>query len=158
MKNKAYSQEELEYIRLNYKTKSDRMISKELGRHMTSVAYKRRAMGLFKRYEPELEHRREFIKENYKEMTDEELAEELNIPVSTVKVYRSGLGISREARKKEYALYQGDDLLSMGSAEEICNELGIKKSSLMFYKTPAHAKRTSEKARRLVEIGYCDEF
>lgn len=48
------------------------------------------------------------------------------------------------AHKKEYALYKG---------EELSKELGIKKTTLHFYASPAYDKRTnSEKARRLIEI------
>lgn len=57
------------------------------------------------------------------------------------------------AHKKEYALYKGDELLGVGTVEELSKELGIKKTTLHFYASPAYEKRTnSEKARRLIEI------
>ena len=34
--------------------------------------------------------------------------------------------------KKEYALYKGDNLLKIGTAEEIAEELGIKKKQYYF--------------------------
>lgn len=55
--------------------------------------------------------------------------------------------------KKEYVLYQGDNILSIGTIKEIAEELGIKKESVAFYRTPTYKKRTSEeKGRRLVEM------
>lgn len=34
--------------------------------------------------------------------------------------------------KKEYALYKGDNLLKIGTVEEIAEELGIKKETVSF--------------------------
>lgn len=53
---------------------------------------------------------------------------------------------------KEYALYKKEEILAMGTLEEIAEELGIKRDSVAFYKTPTYIKRTTENARRLVKI------
>nr|DAW57755.1 MAG TPA: hypothetical protein [Caudoviricetes sp.] len=51
--------------------------------------------------------------------------------------------------KKEYALYKGDNLLKIGTAEE----LGIKRETVLFYKSPAYNKRTNpDKSLRLVAL------
>ena len=54
---------------------------------------------------------------------------------------------------KEYALYKGDELLAMGTKDEIAKQLGISVRSVTYYGTPSYAKRTNEKyGRRLVEL------
>ncbi|AZF92419.1 host nuclease inhibitor [Streptococcus phage CHPC930] len=53
---------------------------------------------------------------------------------------------------KEYALYKGDELLAMGTKSEIAKQLGISVRSVTCYGTPSYAKRTSENARRLIEL------
>lgn len=53
---------------------------------------------------------------------------------------------------KEYALYKGDTLLAVGTVKEIAYMLKIKVDTVYFYGTPTWLKRTSEKARRLIEI------
>lgn len=53
----------------------------------------------------------------------------------------------------EYALYKGDDLLSIGTIKEIAHHLKIKEKTVKFYKTNSYKKRTSEeKGRRLIKL------
>ena len=53
----------------------------------------------------------------------------------------------------EYALYKGDELLSIGTIKELAKEFGVGERSIKFYMTPTYKKRTSErKGRRLVKI------
>ena len=53
----------------------------------------------------------------------------------------------------EYALYKGNDLLSIGTIKEIADQLKIKEKTVYYYKTPTYKKRTSEeKGRRLIKI------
>ncbi|HIQ91029.1 MAG TPA: hypothetical protein IAB27_05350 [Candidatus Coprosoma intestinipullorum] len=53
---------------------------------------------------------------------------------------------------KEYALYKGDELLGIGTLNELSKRFGIKIKSLLFYQTPAYKRRTSEKrGKRLVQ-------
>lgn len=55
--------------------------------------------------------------------------------------------------KKEYALYKGDNLLKIGTVEEIAEELGIKKETVSFYKSPAYSKRTNpDRSLRLIAL------
>lgn len=54
---------------------------------------------------------------------------------------------------KTYALYKGDDLLSIGTIPEIAENLGVMPETIYFYKSPAYTRRTSEsKGRRLVVL------
>lgn len=52
---------------------------------------------------------------------------------------------------KEYALYKGDDLLSIGTLEELSKEFNVKTDTLLFYSYNSYKKRTKDsKSRRLV--------
>lgn len=55
--------------------------------------------------------------------------------------------------KSEYALYKGDELLSIGTVNELAEVLRVKESTIRFYMSHAYAKRTSERnGRRLVKL------
>lgn len=53
---------------------------------------------------------------------------------------------------KEYALYKGEEIVAMGTKREIAEQLGISVHAVTCYGTPSYARRTSENARRLVEL------
>ena len=57
---------------------------------------------------------------------------------------------------KEYALYKGDELLSIGTIQEIAKEQNVKEKTVEFYKTKSYEKRIqkrkSKNARVLIEI------
>lgn len=55
-------------------------------------------------------------------------------------------------RINEYAVYKGEGIISIGTVEEIAEELNIKKDTVRFYGTPSWIKRTTESARRLVKL------
>ncbi|MFJ7736413.1 hypothetical protein ACIQ2D_08715 [Lysinibacillus sp. NPDC097287] len=53
----------------------------------------------------------------------------------------------------EYALYKGDELLSIGSIRKLAEEFKVGERTIKFYMTPTYQKRTSErKGRRLVKL------
>lgn len=51
-----------------------------------------------------------------------------------------------------YALYKGEELLTMGTIQEIAVEMKVKVDTVLFYRTPTYKKRTTENARRLVKL------
>ena len=54
---------------------------------------------------------------------------------------------------KEYAVHKGEQILTIGTLEECAKELNVTPKTILFYGTPAYARRTSEeKARRTVRI------
>ncbi len=55
-------------------------------------------------------------------------------------------------KSKEYAVYKGEELLVIGTLKECAEYLKVKPSTVLFYKYPAHKRRTSEKGRRTVEL------
>lgn len=42
---------------------------------------------------------------------------------------------------KEYALYKGDDLLAIGTVEEIAKETGTKIGTIKYYRSPCYRRR-----------------
>ncbi|MBC1982803.1 hypothetical protein [Listeria booriae] len=52
----------------------------------------------------------------------------------------------------EYALYQGDTLLKIGTAAELAEYKQVKRKTILFYATPAYQKRTSEKSLRMIRL------
>lgn len=51
---------------------------------------------------------------------------------------------------KDYAIYRGDDLLMVGSVNEIADYLGIKPKSVYFLSYPSYHKRCEGSQVRLV--------
>lgn len=51
---------------------------------------------------------------------------------------------------KDYALYRGDDLLMVGTVEEIARYLGIKPKSVYFLSYPSYHKRCEGSAIRVM--------
>lgn len=58
------------------------------------------------------------------------------------------------AKQAEYALYKGDELLTIGTAEEIARERGVLKRTIYHYSTPSyqHNPRKKGTSKRLVAI------
>lgn len=44
-------------------------------------------------------------------------------------------------KKQDYALYKGDELLDMGTAEEIAARRGVKPETIYYYATASQARR-----------------
>lgn len=55
-------------------------------------------------------------------------------------------------KPKEWALYKGEDLLSMGTVKEIAEDMNIQERSVHFYKTPTYKKRDKGNRRVLVSL------
>lgn len=54
---------------------------------------------------------------------------------------------------KEYVLYKGEQILAIGTLEEIAASIGVAVETVKFYGMPSYKKRIKgEKARELVEL------
>lgn len=42
---------------------------------------------------------------------------------------------------KQYAYYKGDELIMIGTTQEIANYLGVKQGTVQKYVTPSHRKK-----------------
>lgn len=43
-----------------------------------------------------------------------------------------------------YAMYKGDECLAIGTSDEICEKMGIKKNTFGFYRTKTYLKRAKD--------------
>lgn len=53
---------------------------------------------------------------------------------------------------KDYALYKGEECLAIGTISEIAEQMEVSETSIRFYLTEGHKKRSGENARVLIEI------
>lgn len=53
--------------------------------------------------------------------------------------------------KNEYAMYKGEELIAIGTIDELAEMRGVKRETIMYYSTPTYAKRVSEKGLRVVK-------
>lgn len=55
-------------------------------------------------------------------------------------------------KPKEWALYKGEDLLSMGTVKEIAKDMNVDERTIRFYKTPTYLRRDKGNRRVLVSL------
>ena len=53
--------------------------------------------------------------------------------------------MGRHRKKNVYALYRGDEMLGMGTADELAEKLGIKRETVLWLSTPAAHRRDTGK-------------
>ena len=53
---------------------------------------------------------------------------------------------------KEYAIYKGDILLCIGTAEECAEHLNVKPQTVLFYQYAGYQKRAKNTANRRIAI------
>lgn len=52
----------------------------------------------------------------------------------------------------EYALYKGEELLKIGTLDELAEFRKVKRETIFFYATPTYRKRTTEKGLRVIKL------
>lgn len=55
-------------------------------------------------------------------------------------------------KNKEYALYKGEECISIGTIYEIAKETNVKVETIRFYKTPTYKKRCKKGKNRRVLV------
>ena len=64
----------------------------------------------------------------------------------------------RKPRKNpEYALYKGDTFITIGTARELAEYLGVSERTVHFYSTPTYMKRNKENHYIVIRIDYDEE-
>lgn len=61
------------------------------------------------------------------------------------------------SKKRQYALYKGDEYIFGGTKEEIAKYLGVKLNTISFYSKPAYLKRTKNIKNRYEVIKVEDD-
>ncbi len=60
--------------------------------------------------------------------------------------------IKRGADVTEYALYKADELLIIGTVDELAEFQKVKRETILFYATPTYQKRTTDKGLRVIRV------
>jgi len=47
-------------------------------------------------------------------------------------------------QKKEYALYKGENLIVIGTIDEIAKSQGVKRKTILYYQSPAHLRKSEK--------------
>lgn len=127
--HRPWNEEELQYIRDNYRDKSPKIISEELGRSHSNVYRQMKLMDLVNpkgcvQWAPEEE---EFLVSNYKTMKYSEIGERLNKTASAVQQHLKKMGYTKETHcanwtdKEKQFLIDNIDCLNYS---EISKEIG----------------------------------
>ena len=53
---------------------------------------------------------------------------------------------------KMYALYHGDNILTIGTIKELAKYLNVKDRTITFYSTPTYKKRVKDNAYLVIKI------
>lgn len=53
---------------------------------------------------------------------------------------------------KEYTLYKGNDLLAMGTIQQIAEQMKVKDRTIKFYTTPTYKRRCKDSFKRLTIV------
>lgn len=54
----------------------------------------------------------------------------------------------KERKKWIYAVYKGENMISMGTREEICKSLNIRRKTFEYYRSNAYKKRLENRYTR----------
>ena len=93
----------------------------------------------------------EYINENYATESTETIAKKLNRTVFAVRARASRLFVGKDYL---YAVYKDDETM-IGTASELADSLGVKKTTIFNYASPSRRKKAKNKsivyAERLIE-------
>jgi hypothetical protein len=53
--------------------------------------------------------------------------------------------VQRRFKVKEYAVYKGDDLICIGTANECANRLGVLPETIRYYLTPTYQRKIAKR-------------
>lgn len=89
-----------------------------------------------------------------KKVTVRQLAERLDRSIYSIYARYTYLNINVSLDYSgDYALYKGEDILSIGTIDEIAEDIGVKRQTVYKYGTPTYRKFASEEnGRRLIKL------
>lgn len=56
------------------------------------------------------------------------------------------------ARKREFALYKGEELFAFGTRKELADLIGVKETTIEFYGSPTYQRRVDGRGWAVTEI------
>lgn len=81
-----------------------------------------------------------YLAQNFSTGNLGDIARELNRTKRAIRSRATVLFLERET-KAEYALYKGDELMGIGTVDELADQQGIKETTIRYYLTPSYQKR-----------------
>lgn len=81
----------------------------------------------------------QFLEDNHNHMSNKELADKLNRTVGSVANQKVKNGLTK---RKIYEVVRGYEVLATGTAEECAKQTGLSISTIRFYASPAHKRRS----------------
>ncbi|GGN66407.1 hypothetical protein [Oceanobacillus indicireducens] len=81
----------------------------------------------------------QFLKENHNLMSNKELAKALDRTVGSVANQKVKNGLTK---RNIYEVVKGYEVLATGTVEECAEQTGLSVSTIRFYTTPAHRRRS----------------
>lgn len=143
----VWTDEERQFVADNFLTMSDKKISEVLGLSESSVAARRREMGLTKRKKRGrwTEEEEALIDLFYEGVTDKDISTKINRSVLDIREKRKEFELFKSQTPfakdfVEYALYSGDNLRGIGTIEELSVELNIEIRTLVGYASKSMQK------------------
>src|SRR5690625_3795541 len=79
------------------------------------------------------------LKENYRDMTVKELSNKLNRSLDSVNAKAKRLGLKK--RNTLYRVIKNEEVIAIGTSDDLAKRLGVKKKTIHEYSTPRHIRR-----------------
>lgn len=95
----------------------------------------------------------EFVKSNYGLLSQKEMADRLGRPAGSVQGLIKRLKIPKIPTQREFAVYQGDKFMFIGTMDYACERLGVTEKTFRFYLCPAYEKRSNRNSIHVVDLG-----
>lgn len=103
-----------------------------------------------------------YLRENWGIANKKQIMKYLNRSLASINSKASRMGLkddinyhhNRRYNGKEYALYKGEDLLVIGTMQEISKRMNLKYKTLLTYKTPKHLNDKTENGTVLIALDY----
>ena len=82
-----------------------------------------------------------FLEDNHNHMSNKELADKLDRTVGSVANQKVKNGLTK---RNIYEVVRGYEVLATGTAEECAEQTGLSVSTIRFYTSPAHKRRSAD--------------
>ena len=86
----------------------------------------------------------QFLEDNHNFMSHKELADKLDRTGASGAVQKNKRGLKSSKSKKIYEVVRGYEVLATGTAEECAEQPGLSVSTIRFYTSPAHKRRSAD--------------
>ncbi len=92
----------------------------------------------------------QFLEDHQKFLSNEELADKLDRTISAIVNRKAKLGLKSPRKLKIYEVVKGYEVLATGTIEECAEKTGLSVSTIYFYTSPAHRRRSADLDRAIL--------